>query len=277
MADEQPTYRIKNWDRHFENHDSRRLNHTRWVPFPNKHDGKSYRRLIALPNGCALFGAWVLMVEIASKMPARGVLADEDGPLDSQDLSSMTGVPVEIFDDALKFLTDPKIGWLEAVQKPVEISSIPVVAALEGNSRVGKGTEGNGNTAPQTKPRRPPAPEVDPPFHGEAFIESLQTYKAVRKAARRPLIAESELLLYDDLREWGEADATFALTGAAKAGHLQVLHPDKYRNGHNGNGQTRETQSQRNVRLLRETADLLREDDGSDDYAEPRSVGASHA
>ena len=74
-------YRVRDWDQHFENSRSRDYKKLDWVPLPNKHDGKGYRRLIALENGPALFAAWVLIVQVASKCPQRGVLADEDGPL----------------------------------------------------------------------------------------------------------------------------------------------------------------------------------------------------
>jgi hypothetical protein len=88
------------------------------------------------------------------------------------------------------------------------------------------------------KPKRPQT-VLTPPFQSTAFLDALATYKASRTRKLKP---ESELLLYDDLISWGEAEAIFALRGAAKAGHLQVLHPSKYRNGNlsNGNGYSRE-------------------------------------
>jgi len=107
-----------------------------------------------------------------------------------------------------------------------------------GNGSLSTGN-GNGKAAPprQEKPRRV-TPEIEAPFTSEAFLQSLATYKASRT---RALKTESELLLYDDLREWGEAESIIALTGAAKAGHLQVLHPDKYRHNGNGNGRLQKT------------------------------------
>ena len=52
-------YRVRDWGVHFENTRSRDYKKLDWVPIPNKHDGKGYRRLIALENGPALFAAWV--------------------------------------------------------------------------------------------------------------------------------------------------------------------------------------------------------------------------
>ncbi len=109
-------YRVRDWGVHFENSRSRDYKQLNWVPIPNKHDGKGYRRLIALENGPAVFAAWVLIVQVASKCPQRGVLADEDGPLDAVDLSHKTGCPAEVFAQAFDVLCLPKIGWLEVEQ-----------------------------------------------------------------------------------------------------------------------------------------------------------------
>lgn len=116
------TYRIKDWDVHYENHDSRKVKSVRWVALPNKHDGKGYRRVAAHRDAIAVMCAWPLIVQVASKMPERGVLADEDGPLDSSDLAVMTGFPAEIFDKAFKLLVANKICWLEVVPSEVESS-----------------------------------------------------------------------------------------------------------------------------------------------------------
>lgn len=111
----QTTYRIRCWSEIFENSQSRQYQRLTWTPLPNKHDGKSYRRLISMPDGPALYGAWVLLVQVASKCPKRGVLADDDGPLDAEDLSHKTGAPAELFAEAFEALTHPKIAWLQVL------------------------------------------------------------------------------------------------------------------------------------------------------------------
>ena len=113
------TYVIKNWDAHYEIAQSRVCNNIRWVAIPNKHDGKSYRRLTRLNNSPDIFAAWILMVQIASKMPIRGALSDEDGDLTPEDMSDMTGFPEEIFEQAIPALLDPKIGWMEEINSPL--------------------------------------------------------------------------------------------------------------------------------------------------------------
>lgn len=152
-----PTYQIKDWDKHFENHESRKVKRSYWVPVPNRHDGKSYRRIAAHPEGVAVFAAWVLILQAASKMPTRGVLADEDGPLDSEDLAAMTGFPAPIFDAAFNLLTQDKFGWITSTQKRVKAVRSPGISrnlpespgtpgeiALEQKGTEGNRTEGNG-------------------------------------------------------------------------------------------------------------------------------------
>lgn len=116
----QTIYSIRRWDEIFENSQSRQHRRLSWVPVPNKHDGKSYRRLIARENGLALYGAWCLMVQVASKCPVRGVLADEDGPLDAEDLAAKTGGSAQLFAEAFELLSQPKLGWLTVVTPTAE-------------------------------------------------------------------------------------------------------------------------------------------------------------
>ena len=113
-----PTYRIRDWSEHFENHDSRKLRNLRFVCVPNRQDGKGYRRVAAHPRAPELFAAWVLILQVGSKMRERGFLVDEDGAIDAIDLAAMTGFPAAIFELAFEVLTDTKIGWLEAVFPP---------------------------------------------------------------------------------------------------------------------------------------------------------------
>ena len=109
------TYRVKNWDKHYEKAQTRRCDKAYWVAIPNKHDGKGFRRVAKHERNIELFTAWILIVQVASKMPKRGLLADDDGPLDAEDLADKTGFPSEIFHLAFTVLVEPKIGWLELV------------------------------------------------------------------------------------------------------------------------------------------------------------------
>jgi hypothetical protein len=106
-------YSIRDWNKAFEIAQSRkRRTPSAWVATPTKHDGKSFRRLMLMEGGVELYGAWMLIVQVAAKCPIRGVLADSDGPLDTSDLAIKTGCPEVVFEKALKALAEPKIGWI---------------------------------------------------------------------------------------------------------------------------------------------------------------------
>ena len=118
-------YRIRNWNKHFEKSQTKKVSRACWVPLPNKHDGKSYRRLMRMKNGPALYGAWVLIVQVASKCPTRGVLLDEDGALSADDLAMKTDAPVELFEQALKVLSSKEVRWLESTDDPSTLPAQP--------------------------------------------------------------------------------------------------------------------------------------------------------
>ena len=109
------TYQVRNWEKHYEKAQSRPCKRPSWVAIPNKHDGKGFRRVAKHERAVEIFAAWVLIVQVASKMPTRGLLVDEDGPLTAEDMADKTGFPASIFHIAFTVLVDPRIGWLERV------------------------------------------------------------------------------------------------------------------------------------------------------------------
>ena len=108
-----PTYRIKDWESHFENNRTRELSKLRFVIMPNKQDGDGYTELVEHPNGAAHLGAWCAIVQVASKCSPRGTLLREAGrPHDSGSLARQTRIRKEVFDEVLPRLTG-SIGWVE--------------------------------------------------------------------------------------------------------------------------------------------------------------------
>lgn len=107
-------YRVTNWDKRFENNRSRELKKLNWVPVPNFHDGDGYTELLDHPNGPAHYGAWSVLVQVASKCDPRGtLLRDGNRPHDLASLSRMTRVPVDVFKEAVeRFIA---IHWLELI------------------------------------------------------------------------------------------------------------------------------------------------------------------
>lgn len=112
------TYRIRDWDRHFENASSRKLKRLDWIALPNKMDGEGYTALVDHPNGAAHFGAWVAIVEIASKQTPRGSLPvggiSQDVGRICQSLGRISRLPARLFEEVLPRLVE--IGWIEQLQ-----------------------------------------------------------------------------------------------------------------------------------------------------------------
>lgn len=217
-----PTYSIRSWPDNFESADSRKVKHTRYVCVPNRHDGKTFRRIARHPQGVEIYCAWCLILQVASKMPVRGVLADDDGPLDAEDLSDKTGFSSAIFDMALKVLSTRRFGWLCDSSNQDDILERPDVvlehrdAVLARPSALGsKGIEGiegiegreeresldgcavvagdkagvsafNADEPPTEKPKRPSRPSrprLDAkPEHAEVRAFFCETWKALNGA-----------------------------------------------------------------------------------------------
>jgi len=146
------SYRIAAWEARFETSETRKLKHLDWWPKPNKHDGLGFRRIAAHPKKIELYCAWNLICDIASKSPKdkRGLLERDGKPLTAEDLSLMTGFPVEIFEEALTFFSDKKQGWLicdksdtsdESPEKTAEPAAKTAPSPAEGKGREEKGIE----------------------------------------------------------------------------------------------------------------------------------------
>ena len=106
-------YQIRDWDENFEVAQTRKVAKLQWVAMPVKHDGLSFRRLMAHPDGLECFGVWNLLVQVAGKCSSRGVLATSDGrPLTAKDISVITGGEESGIETAMQVLSSPDIAWL---------------------------------------------------------------------------------------------------------------------------------------------------------------------
>jgi hypothetical protein len=156
------TYRIKDWAKHYETAETRKLVSMRWVPVPNKHDGKGFRRLMRRPDGLEVFAIWILILQVASREEQRGLLEDQDGPLGVQEIADKTGAPEQAIEKALQVLASKEIGWLEVIEStgipgdPPETPG-PSPERMEGNGREWKGMDGGGSVRTVEERRAPSA------------------------------------------------------------------------------------------------------------------------
>ena len=103
-------YRIRNWDKHFESHVSRKLKRLDWVRMPVKLDGEGYTYLVDHANGASHLGAWLAMVEVAAGQRERGTIPEGIGGVCAT-LSRMSRISVSAFEELLPRLLD--LEWIE--------------------------------------------------------------------------------------------------------------------------------------------------------------------
>lgn len=118
-----PTLRVRDWDSLYENHRSRELKKLEYVPVKNKMDGDGYSFLLEHKNGAAHLGAWVAILQIASRCKDRGLLVGSDGcPYDTAALSRISRIPKKIFDEVIPRLIDG-CKWLESLPLVAEVAA----------------------------------------------------------------------------------------------------------------------------------------------------------
>lgn len=168
-----PIYKVRDWDKHFENSRSRAVSELRWVSIPNKHDGEGYGLVMEQDDAAELFAAWVLIVQVASKCRDRGTLTRDDGsPLTAKSLARKTHAPVEWFAKALDFFTHKNL-WLEC--HPTDTEPSPAYQASDnlpspGHQASADRMEGNGieENGKEENPSLPSSETYDSP-HPESL------------------------------------------------------------------------------------------------------------
>jgi hypothetical protein len=266
-----PLYAIAEWDTHFEKNRTKELKQMTWVPIPNKQDGDGYTELLDHPAGAAHFGAWVALIQVASKCSPRGTLLRDDRngvrrPHDPASLSRITRIPASVFLEALPRLI--AIGWLslEALEiNDLKVSSsvtavipqdgavIPHVSAasraraIEQEKREENSTEqerrgGAGATPPEPRGASAASPRsrfTPPPLTGTLDTPELQAewgaFAQHRRELRKPLTPQATKHAADELAEMGPERALRALRHTIAKGWQGIREPDPERTG-NGYG-----------------------------------------
>ena len=140
------TYSVVNWEARYENNRTRDLKEMSWIPVPNTHDGDGYTTLVCRENGAALLGAWLAILQVASKCEPRGTLLRDTGkPHDAESIARMTRLPQEIIAQALDVCSS-ECNWLQ-INAPQEGAAIPqegaAIPQASDYGREGKGRERN--------------------------------------------------------------------------------------------------------------------------------------
>lgn len=190
-----PLYRIKDWDRHFENNRTREMKTVmRWIPVPNKHDGDGYCTLVDRPDGAAMLGCWLAILQVASKCDRRGtLLRSASSPHTAGTISRIVRLPEDLLQKALDLLASDEIGWIEVVEFEASAGGcgIPAgrcheTAAIAQDGDYGmewKGIEVPPLTPPaggaQSKTRRRRNPDADLNRSRDTFSAERSDYEAL--------------------------------------------------------------------------------------------------
>jgi hypothetical protein len=117
MAAEQKIYAVAKWRETFETSDSRKHKALCWVSVPNNMASNGYVEMIShfgREEAPAIYGAWIALVLIASKCPARGVLCTSSAVGLSVDrLSFLSHFGSSVFQKLLPWAES--VGWLEVL------------------------------------------------------------------------------------------------------------------------------------------------------------------
>lgn len=123
-------YRVKDWDKHFENNKSRERDQCHFVCVPNKQHGLGLLRILSEPDGAGIYGVWHLIVGLLSRqhLPRIGCLTvdgSQDGcPISTADLAMLWRRPEKEIKRALEVLASSKVGWIEITSNdPAECPS----------------------------------------------------------------------------------------------------------------------------------------------------------
>jgi hypothetical protein len=145
-------YRICNWDHRFENSSSRKLKRLDWVALPNAMDIEGYIVLVDHPNGAAHFGAWIAIVQIASKQDPRGTLPNGKTSQSlggiCQSLGRISRLPAVLFEETLPRLIE--IGWLEILGDSADALGKSATTLGDSADALGKSADTDIHTNKQT-------------------------------------------------------------------------------------------------------------------------------
>jgi hypothetical protein len=116
------TYRVKDWNENFENNKSRERETCSYVCVPNKQHGLGFARIMAEPDGAAIYGVWQLILGACSQQKkvdgkGREGWLTHDGHQTGtawapDDLAVKFRRPESEIVRALEVLSSEKVGWL---------------------------------------------------------------------------------------------------------------------------------------------------------------------
>jgi hypothetical protein len=113
-----PLLQLVDWNKHFENNKSRERDRCGFVCVPNKFGGVGLTNVLDHPEGAAIYGIWVLILELCSKQhrPRDGWLTDNgrpDGrPLGPEQLARLFRRSQTEIKLCFEVVSNIEVGWI---------------------------------------------------------------------------------------------------------------------------------------------------------------------
>lgn len=160
-------YRIVGWRRTYEKAQGRKCEKMLWVPMPTQHDGNGYCTIMARDDGLTLYGTWALVVQLVARLPVRGLLASQSGPITARYFSVTTRAPEGAFELAIRAFSSPEVGWLEAFEwdftngiPPETVMDADITELRAGRVPAATGSPSGSQTGSPTPTLPPPQVQV---------------------------------------------------------------------------------------------------------------------
>lgn len=233
-------YSVTDWGELYENHETRKRKSLFWVLVPNSHDSLGFVEIMERDDGLEVFGAWNLILQVASKCPVRGLLANAKGrPYTAKEIAKKTRAEAEQIENALEVLTE--IGWIHAEDAADHAGTSARHAATSADhaamSADRAATSGSKKERKKEKEERPPLipPRGDEGEGGEMpsalkskkFGDVWARWLAYHEEQGRPLAPTRAQQQLEDLATRGEAAAIEAIVTALMRGWQSPAKTDK--------------------------------------------------
>lgn len=218
--------RIKDWNKYFENNRTREMVDMRWVPVPNRHDGDGYTDLMSRNNPLEIYGAWHLILQIASKCRPRGTLLREGGKAHNcESIARQTRAPEAGIRKAVVVLLS--VGWLEEIDDPAPSCGEPAP------NRLWNGMEWNGIEETEKKEPNGVAAQLSAlPFFDSDFISAWELWEKHRFEKKHKLTPTTIKAQLQKCGEWGKVRSIAAINHSIEKGWLGLFEPDGDSRGH---------------------------------------------
>ena len=141
-----PVYRVVKWDDRYENNRTRGMKEMQWIPVKNSHDGDGYTFIMDLKDGPSIYGAWMVILQVASKCDPRGTLLRSNGtPHAPKSIGRLSRCPEAIIARAVEVLCSDDVAWLEVAEYQRLAGGCGESAGkVPKTDEEGNGIEGNG-------------------------------------------------------------------------------------------------------------------------------------